>query len=65
MVQGYTRAVIALLEANGCTVLRQGKGDHTIWVSPHAARPFPVDGRIMSRAVANIVLKQAGLKDRI
>jgi predicted RNA binding protein YcfA (HicA-like mRNA interferase family) len=65
MVQGFTKQVIAILEANGCRKLRQGKGDHAYGTGPLAKRPFPVDGKIMSRAVANAVLKQAGLKDKI
>ena len=65
MVQGYTKQVIAILLANGCRMLREGKGDHQYWTGPVARRPFPVDGKIMSRAVANVVLKQAGLKERI
>ena len=65
MVQGFTKQVISILLANGCRMLREGKGDHAYWTGPSARRPFPVDGKIMSRAVANLVLKQAGLKERI
>lgn len=65
MVQGYTKQVKALLLANGCRLLRSGKGDHEIWIGPHAKRPFAVDGKIMSKVVANEVLKQAGLSDRV
>ena len=65
MVQGYTKQVIAILLANGCRKLREAKGDHSYWISALAKRPFPVDGKIMSRSVANLVLKQAGLKERL
>lgn len=51
----------ALLKAAGCTVVRQGKGDHEIWKSPLANRPFTVDHGITSRHTANGVLKRAGL----
>ena len=64
MVQGYTQRLKALLLEHGCSFVRSGKGDHEIWISPNAARPFVVDGRIMSRHTANAVLKQAGLKAR-
>jgi predicted RNA binding protein YcfA (HicA-like mRNA interferase family) len=65
VIQGYTKQVIAILQANGCRMVRQAKGDHQYWIGPLARRPFPVDGKIMSRAVANTVLKQAGLSDRL
>lgn len=65
MVRGYTAQVRDLLAQNGCTFLREGKGDHEIWVCPDAIRPVVVDGRIMSRHLANEVLKQAGIKARI
>lgn len=65
MVEGYTKRVIAILLANGCRVVRKGKGDHEIWTGPLAKRSFPVDSKIKSRVVANLVLKQAGLTDRV
>jgi len=49
-----------LLEA-GCSLERQGKGDHEIWYSPITDRRFVVDGAILSRHTANAILKQAGL----
>lgn len=65
MVRGYTAQVRDILMQNGCTFLRKGKGDHEVWVCPHAIRPIVVDGRIMSRHLANEVLKQAGIKASI
>ncbi|WP_156679129.1 type II toxin-antitoxin system HicA family toxin [Sphingomonas profundi] len=65
MVEGYTARLKALLRDHGCTFLRQGKGDHEVWQSPHALRPFVVDGRIMSRHTANAVLRQAGIKAKL
>jgi hypothetical protein len=65
MVRGFTKQIKDILSRNGCYKLRQGKGDHEYWTGPDADRPFPVDGRIMSRTVANEVLKQAGLKERV
>jgi len=50
-----------LLRQNGCEFVRQGKGDHEVWYSPHTQRRFPVDQKIKSRHTANGVLKQAGL----
>ncbi|HEX8444617.1 MAG TPA: type II toxin-antitoxin system HicA family toxin [Allosphingosinicella sp.] len=65
MVQGYTAELKRILLANGCRFVRAGKGDHEIWLCPEAKRPFVVDGKIMSRAVANAVLKQAGIKEKL
>jgi predicted RNA binding protein YcfA (HicA-like mRNA interferase family) len=62
MVQGYTARVKELLRAHGCEFARSGKGDHEVWKGPNAERPFVVDGKIMSRHMANAVLKQAGIK---
>ncbi len=64
MVQGYTTRVKEILRANGCEFVRHGKGDHEVWRSPNAARPLVVDGKIMSRPMANVVFKQAGIKTK-
>jgi hypothetical protein len=65
LVRGYADEVREKLIAAGCRRLRSGKGDHEIWVCPASPRPFPVDSRIMSRHMANAVLKQAGIKGKI
>ena len=46
---------------NRLLTVRQGKGDHEIWCSPHSKTTFSVDGKIVSRHSANGVLKDAGL----
>ena len=65
MVQGYTQRVRAMLAAHGCRFLRPGRGDHELWACPGGGRPVVVDGKIMSRHLANAVLRQAGLSERI
>jgi hypothetical protein len=50
-----------ILRANACERVRQGKGDHEIWYSPHTGRKFPVDSVIKSRHTANGIMKQAGI----
>lgn len=65
MAQGFTRRVKAILRTNGCSFVRNGKGDHEVWHCPLASRPVVVDGKIMSRATANAVLKQAGIDEKI
>jgi hypothetical protein len=64
MGQGYTKLLKQRLLEHGCRFLRKGKGDHEIWLCPNARRPIVVDGKIMSRAVANAVLKQAGIEEK-
>ena len=59
----YTPRVKAILKLHHCRYYRPGKGDHEIWYSPINGHKFPVDSNIRSRALANVVLKQAGIKD--
>lgn len=58
---GFTPELKRILRANGCHFVRQGRGDHEIWYSPHSRLNFTVDGNIKSRHTANAALKQAGL----
>jgi hypothetical protein len=61
-LKGYGRAVRKILIEAGCRILRQGRGDHEIWISPHANNPFNMPVSIASRHTANKVLKDAGLQ---
>jgi predicted RNA binding protein YcfA (HicA-like mRNA interferase family) len=65
MPSGYARRVREILRAHGCTLVRQGKGDHELCQSPLSQARFVVDGKIVSRHLANAVLKQAGIKQKI
>ena len=56
----YTPHLKRILQKEGCSYGRQGKGDHEIWFSPITGIKFVVDNRIKSRHTANAVLKQAG-----
>jgi hypothetical protein len=58
----YTAKLKKILKEQGCSVRRQGKGDHEIWHSPLSGLCFPVDAEIKSRHTANAVLKQAGIE---
>ena len=64
-MKGYGKQVRKILEDNGCVFVRHGRGDHDVWTSPHAQKPFTVPVKIMSRHTANNVLKDAGLTARI
>ena len=65
MARGFVRQVKGILAAHGCTLVRQGKGDHELWQSPVNNARFVVDGVIPSRHLANTVLKQAGIREKI
>jgi hypothetical protein len=60
-LKGYGKAVRRILIEAGCKFLRQGRGDHEIWTSPQALKPFTVPVNIASRHTANKVLRDAGL----
>jgi len=60
-VNDYGKPVRRILTENGCHLLRQGRGDHEVWTSPHASRAFTVPTKIKSRHTANGILKDAGL----
>jgi predicted RNA binding protein YcfA (HicA-like mRNA interferase family) len=55
------RELVAILRANGCYLVRKGKGSHEIWYSPVNNRHVTVPRSTRSRHTSNDVLKQAGL----
>ena len=65
MGSGFYPQLRAILIAHDCTLVRQGKGSHEIWHSPSTGKSFPVAVSIMSRHLANAILKQAGTSQRI
>ena len=58
----YEKKVRAKLREYGCDFKRHGKGDHDIWFSPISKKTFPVDSVIKSRHLANVIMRQAGIK---
>ena len=58
----YEKKVRKKLKENGCYIVRHGKGDHEIWFSPISNLPITVDGKIVSRHVANGIMNRAGIK---
>jgi predicted RNA binding protein YcfA (HicA-like mRNA interferase family) len=60
-VTDFAPDVRKILRQSGCWLVRQGRGDHEIWKSPHSDKPFTVDNKIKSRHTANGIMKQAGL----
>jgi predicted RNA binding protein YcfA (HicA-like mRNA interferase family) len=57
----FYRDLVRILEANGCYLVRKGKGSHEIWHSPVSNRNITVPRSTKSRHTANEVLKEAGL----
>lgn len=57
----YYRDLRELLQLNGCTFVRNGKGDHEIWYSPLTGKNFPVDKGVKRKHTANSSLKMAGI----
>ncbi len=57
----YTTRLKKILRQNGCEFRRQARGDHEQWYSPINGALIIVDNKIVSRHMANEVLKQAGL----
>jgi predicted RNA binding protein YcfA (HicA-like mRNA interferase family) len=58
----FEKDVRRVLTSHGCTLVRQGKGDHEIWQSPITGRRLVVDGKIKSHHTANAIMKQAGIE---
>jgi len=57
----FYRELVTILRANGCQLIRTGKGGHEIWFSPVNSHHVTVPRSTKSRHTANEVLKQAGL----
>jgi len=60
----YEKIVRKILQEKGCYFVRSGKGDHSIWFSPITNKNFPVDSKIKSRHIANVIMKQSGIKHK-
>lgn len=56
---GFGKAVRDKLQEADCEFVRHGKGDHDIWYSPITAQILTVPVKIMSRHLANKVLRAA------
>ena len=60
-MKGFGKAVRDKLSTAGCAFIRHGRGDHDIWHSPVNGKNFTVPVTIMSRHMANKIMKDAGL----
>ena len=57
----FTREIRRYLSGAGWRLHRQAKGDHEIWINPDTNEKVTVDGKVRNRALANKILKDAGL----
>jgi hypothetical protein len=65
MGSGYYPLLCALLLEHGCRLVRQGKGSHEWWQSPISGKRFPVATTVNSCNMANAILKQAGIRQKV
>jgi predicted RNA binding protein YcfA (HicA-like mRNA interferase family) len=65
MGSGFYPQLRDVLLANGCVLVRQGKGSHEVWRSPISGKTFPVAVTVQSRHTANGILKDAGIAQKL
>lgn len=63
-MKGFYRQVAAALKCHGWYFERMAKGDHELWAHPDVRHKVTVDGVVKSRHTANIIMKQAGIKQK-
>lgn len=60
----YSRKLKKILKDRGCYLHRQGKGSHEIWKTK-TGQVFTLPSNCKSKQLANIILKQIGIKEKI
>ena len=60
----YTKDIIKIVIKHKCVFVRHGKGDHDIWYSPISNQRFVIDGAVVDRHLANLIMKQAGINHK-
>ena len=61
-MNGYYKLVVEVLKQHGYHHLRSGKGSHEIWTN--GKRNQTVSKNMPARAMANEIMKQAGIDRR-
>lgn len=61
-MNGYYKLVVEMLERGGYSFLRQGKGAHEIW--SNGVRNQVLSKNMPSRDMANLIMKQSGIKHK-
>jgi predicted RNA binding protein YcfA (HicA-like mRNA interferase family) len=57
----YEKKVREVLKQHGFAFHHHGKGDHDVWFNASMGAKVTVDGKIKSRHMANLIMKQAGI----
>jgi predicted RNA binding protein YcfA (HicA-like mRNA interferase family) len=57
----FTRSIRKYLKDAGWHLHRQARGDHEIWINAATGQKVTVDGKVRNRALANGILKDAGI----
>ena len=64
MASYYRKVTRMMLDAD-CTLHRQGKGSHEIWICPLSQTPITVPKTLKVRNTANAILKQAKIDEKV
>lgn len=62
-MNGFYKKLLEIFARHNVYLVRKGKGDHEIW--RHGDRQTTVDHGINSRFLANKILKQLGINEKI
>ena len=57
----YEKKVREILKQHGFKFHHHGRGDHDVWYGESSNIKVTVDGKIKSRHMANLILKEAGI----
>jgi predicted RNA binding protein YcfA (HicA-like mRNA interferase family) len=57
----FTREIRRQLMDAGWRFHRHARGDHEIWINPATGAKVTVDGKVRNRALANKILRDAGI----
>jgi predicted RNA binding protein YcfA (HicA-like mRNA interferase family) len=63
-VNGFYPQIVKILQKNGWSLKRSGKGDHEIWGKP-GYMPLTVSRSVKARPLANAILKNARVTERL
>ena len=58
----YENKVREILKQHGFTFHHHGRGDHDVWFKASINVKVTVDGKIKSRHIANLIMKEAKIE---
>ena len=65
MASNYYNQVIDILKRHGFSFLRAANGSHRMWVNGVTGRKASVPAKIVSRHMANDILKSAEKREKV